>query len=100
MTKKSKFYFREDDECCYTVESHLEYMKENCINEMKVFEAERETKSDYFWCKYYGETGEVGEGCGKMCDEYKPLNGKNGRCYHYGFCYEPTEKFIILKYND
>jgi hypothetical protein len=43
------------------------------------------------------EVGEVGEGCGKFCQQYKPLNGKNGRCKHYGYVYEQTDKVKLLK---
>jgi hypothetical protein len=76
---------------------HLEYMKDNEINEMVVFEARRETGTGYFYCREYMEVGEVGESCGKFCAHYKPLNGKNGRCKHYGYVYEQTEKSKLLK---
>ena len=40
--------------------------------------------------------GEVGE-CGNHCEAYKPNNNKNGRCKHYGYTYEQTDKFKTLK---
>ena len=92
-----KLYFKHDDEGCYTLNHHQEYMKDNFIDEMILFEAKRETGMGYFYCREYGEIGEVGEGCGKLCDGYKPNNGKNGRCKHYGWCYEQTENKFILK---
>jgi len=92
-----KLYFSEcDDEHCYHLAYHKEYMKENELKEMKVFEAKRETGTDYFYCKKFNDIGEVGESCGKFCDAYKPNNGKNGRCKHYGYCYVPTDKVILL----
>jgi len=91
-----KYYFQESDENCYTIDYHLEYMKANGINEMKIFEAKMETGNGYYFCSEYGECGESGDGCGKDCCEYKPRNGKNGRCIHSKNTYEQTEKFIIL----
>lgn len=91
------YYFQEHDERCYPKQYHLDYMQENRIKEMTVFEAKRETGTGMFYCKEYDEVGEVGEDCGKMCPHYKPLNGKSGRCKHSGFLYEQTEKSITLK---
>ena len=31
------FYFRQDDDTCYTIENHLQYMIENRIIEMDIF---------------------------------------------------------------
>ena len=94
------YYFREDDdEFCYTEETIKEYMQENFIKEMVIYEAKRETGTGYFFCKEYSETGEIGESCGRLCKDYKPLNGKNGRCVHYGWPYEQTDKSKILKIN-
>jgi len=28
---------------------------------------------------------------------YKPNNGKNGRCKHYGYCYTQTEKELVIE---
>ena len=91
-----KLYFQKYDERCYTLEYHRQYMIENNLKELQLFEAKRETGSDYFYCKHYQEIGEVGEGCGKLCDSYRPLNGKNGRCSHYGYVYEQTDQLLIL----
>lgn len=92
-----KLYFQKNDESCYPLQYHLDYMLENGLKEMTVFEAKRETGTSYFFCKEFSEIGEVGEGCGKICGKYKPLNGKNGRCVYYGFLYEQTEKEKVLK---
>ena len=97
MKNMSKYYFEHNAEYCYSKERHLEQMKENGEHTREVFEAKRETGQDYFFCKEFGEVGMVGESCGKQCSEYKPRNGKNGRCVHSGYCYEQTEKRIILK---
>jgi len=92
-----KLYFQEKAESCCTLSWHYKYMKENNIKEMIVFEAERDTNIDYFYCTFYDEIGEKNEGCGKRCDEYNPRNGKNGRCNYSGHCYSPTDKFKLLK---
>lgn len=36
----ARYYFRKDDEYCYTIECHYDYMRENGLKLMKVFEAE------------------------------------------------------------
>jgi hypothetical protein len=91
----AKFYFQKDDDSCYTLQFHLEYMRENYIEEMEVFEAKREYVEGYFFCKKLSEVSKS-DNCGRYCDNYKPLNGKSGRCIHYGYLYEPIEKSIIL----
>lgn len=51
----------------------------------------------WYWCLVEGESGEVGDGnCGKNCADYKPRNGKNGRCCHSRNCYEPVGEILIL----
>jgi hypothetical protein len=93
-----KYYFADwDEETCYPIENHQEYMEDNDIPEMKIFEAKMVTNEGYFYCTLYQETGEVSDGrCGKFCDGYKPRNGKNWRCRHSKNTYEPTDKFILL----
>ena len=91
-----KLYFRKDDDHCYTIEAHREYMKENGIEQMELIVAEREKATVYFWCKHFGAIGEVGESCGKVCEAYAPRNGKNGRCRYSGSLYAHTEKRIII----
>jgi hypothetical protein len=92
-----KFYFREDnDEVCYLKKQIIEDMKEEGINELKIIEAKRVTGESYFWCTVNQEVGEIGQGCGRFCNQYKPRNGKNGRCRFSGYCYELTDKIITL----
>jgi len=94
----AKYYFRKDDENCYEIEAHFDYMQENEIREMEVFEAKREIGTGYFFCKAYLEVGEVDQNCGKLeCEDYGPNNGKNGRCKHYGYVYEQTDKKRTLQ---
>ena len=93
-----KLYFSDfDDERCYELPDIIEQMDEQDIKEATIIEAKRATGESYFFCKFFQDIGEVRESCGKLCDEYKPNNGKNGRCKHYGYCYEPTGKEIIIK---
>ena len=93
MTKK---YFQKDDESCYSLQYHIDYMKENNITELEVFEAKAEFGTGYFYCKEFFDVGEVGEGCGKECKSYSPMNGKTGRCRHSGYVYEQTDKIKII----
>jgi hypothetical protein len=96
----AKFYFREDDdERCFLKKDIIADMKENGIRELKVFEAKRVIGESYFWCSVNQDVGETGQDCGKFCPDYKPRNGKNGRCRFSGHCYEPSEIPILLKLN-
>ena len=92
-----KSYFSDtDDEACYT----LDYFKEQLcadVPEMKLYIAEIEYGTEYFWCSEFGEVGETGESCGKLCDKYSPRNGKNGRCRFHKNCYTPSDKLITIK---
>jgi hypothetical protein len=94
-----RYFFQKDDENCYTLDYHLQYMAENHIKEMDVYLAKRETQSDYFFCKHFQGCGERGE-CGKHCEAYKPRNGKNGICKHFGYTYEQTEKCFTLRIDE
>lgn len=95
----SKLYFCEaiDDFRCMELSFIRQYMKEHGVPEVKIIEAKRVTKAGYFFCKEFQDIGESGDGCGILCDKYKPNNGKNGRCKHYGYCYEPTDKIKTIK---
>jgi hypothetical protein len=78
-----KYYFCDliNEEFSFTIDYFLEEMKDRELKELEITEAVRELKSDYFYCKGFGELGEKSEGgCGKDCDLYEPRNGKNGIC--------------------
>ena len=95
----SRYYFREDDdERCYLKKDIIQDMKENGMELLKVFEAKIATGEDYAYCSKYQDAIEVRSGdCGKLCPDYQPRNGKNGRCRHSKNCYDPTDDFIILR---
>ena len=98
--KKEKLYFSEEinEEMAYTKSYLIDEMKERELPEIKISEAIRELKTDYYFCKAVGEVGmsdKNHEPCGKECKNYDPRNGKNGCCNHRGFCYEPGKKFIL-----
>ena len=98
ITKAMKLYFSKlDDERCYTLNTIKALMDDAGINELEVTEAKRTTGEDYFFCTEFQDIGEVGQDCGKQCSQYKPRNGKNGRCRYSGHCYEPTDKKRIIK---
>jgi len=96
----AKLYFRLDNqEFAYDKETILDQMRFEGIEKLSIFEAERETGVDHFYCQALGFVGLVGERCGKECESYKPRNGKNGRCVHSGYCYTQTDKSITLSIN-
>lgn len=84
---RKQFYFkRESCEKCYTKEYFKDYMKENGITEIEVFEAIPEKINGIFWCKYYETCADRSydiDSCGKDCKHYTPRNGKSGCCKYY-----------------
>ncbi len=93
----AKLYFQKDDECCYGLDHHKDYMRENDLQELELFEAKRETGTGMFFCKEFGEIGDVSErSCGKQCEKYNARNGKSGRCKYSGYCYEQTDTIKVL----
>lgn len=91
----AKFYFQKHAERCYELSHHYDYMEENGLKELEVFEAKILRGGGYFFCKYFYECGESGE-CGKICEAYKPRNGKNGICKYHRNLYEQTDKKLVL----
>ncbi len=93
----SKLYFSEMDDCrCTELSVHKEYMQEHELKELELTEAKRVKCEGDFFCKFYQDIEKIGY-CGRFCKEYKPNNGKNGRCRYYGYCYDYTEVKKIIK---
>jgi len=94
-----KYYFEaQDSERCYGKDHFIQEMKDNFITEMEVFPAKMITGEDFAFCTEFDDCMEVRTGdCGRFCEEYKPRNGKNGRCKFSCNCYEPAEKSIVIK---
>ena len=91
-----KYYFlTKDAPMCYTKERIQDQIREQGFDKLKVFTAKRETNAPYFFCSYFGESGIVGEVCGKECTAYSPRNGKSGICKHYRNCYAPDKEVVI-----
>jgi hypothetical protein len=95
----SEYYFCEKicDERCYTLATLIDMAKLEGLSEIKVSPAKIVTREDYAYCSFYQDAIEVRAGdCGKLCHDYQPRNGKNGRCRHSKNCYEPTDEQIII----
>lgn len=82
---KTKFYFKyKDSETCYSESYFINYMKDNDIDKIDVFEAIKERVEGAFWCKHECFCGDNSQDtCGQQCVNYSPRNGKNGCCRHY-----------------
>ncbi|GIV43883.1 MAG: hypothetical protein KatS3mg035_1006 [Bacteroidia bacterium] len=95
----NKMYFlKGEEDFCYPLSYWKKYMVDNKLKQIELYQAKRVTGVPYFYCKQFGEIGVVKESCGKICDKYIPNNGKNGRCKHYGYCYEKSpDKLIVLR---
>jgi len=92
----SRYYFyNEEDERCVTLPEIKDMMADDKLTEKEVVSAKILTGEGFFYCREYGEVGEVGNGCGKECKSYNPRNGKNGRCTKSVNCYEHGEKILI-----
>jgi hypothetical protein len=93
-----KLYFKEEDSIfCYPKDDHICDADEDEIKQgfIELFEAiPVSTKSGYFWCRHYGETGETGT-CGKHCGGYRPRNGISGICKHFAKSYTWGKKVKI-----
>ena len=97
---KVRFYFREyDDERCYLKKQIIEDMKEEGINELKIYKAKMVVGELVAYCSKLQDIIETDRGdCGKKwCEHYEPRNGKNGRCRFSNNCYEHTDEFEIIK---
>ena len=93
-----KYYFENSEsENSYPKEHFIELMEERGISKMRVLLAKIVRGEGYFFCQKYGEVGEMGESCGRLCGKYEPRNGKNGRCRFHAARYEPTDISVILK---
>lgn len=96
MSKKLYFQNEEDDEWAYSLQHHLDYMKENEIAEMEVFEAVIMRGSGFFYCHENNAVGDSSEKtCGKFCETYQPRNGKSGNCKNHGRVYEQGKSKIL-----
>jgi len=97
----TKIYFEKDSEHGCSLKDWKEYMKEEGITELELFEGKIEYRTGFFWCTELQNIGESSEGCGRFfCEHYKPRNGKNGICVHSRSPYNTTEKKIILKQDE
>ena len=95
----AKYYFLEEDsdDGCWDLEGIKDIIEHQLgLKEKEVYEAKMIKGLGFFYCSKFGEVGETSEGgCGKVCKEYKPRNGKSGRCVHSKNCYEPDKKVLI-----
>lgn len=91
-----KRYFSKLNESCYPLRHYKALMIEENCDTLELTEAKIDPSSGYYFCVEYLEIGEVGEGCGKSCKDYKPRNEKNGRCRHHRHTYYETDKKITI----
>jgi len=92
-----KFYFEKEGESgCYML-SHFKNLRKERNEDIMLYEAEMEKGTDYFYCVVAEDC--YAEGCGKVCPDYEPRNGKNGRCKHHRNTYNQTNKMFRLTEN-
>ena len=88
-----KYFFGEDEEYCYAIKHFDIQLVESREDFIILKEAVITKGNGFYFCKEFGEVGEAGDGqCGKICKEYKPRNGKNGRCVNSHNTYEVGDR--------
>lgn len=95
-----KYYFElGNEENCYPLDFFKDELKYHDDEKIMLRLAKREYHNGFYWCSKNGECGESGDGaCGLECQDYKPRNGKSGRCvYHVNTSTETDEEFILTK---
>jgi hypothetical protein len=93
------FYMEKDDEIAYVLDWFKDLLEDNGKKEIILYEMKREFKTGFIWCSLLQECFENTDSmCGKVCEDYKPRNGKSGRCkYHdVGLTYT-GRKFLFNK---
>ena len=89
-----KYFNVEDDEFCYPLDYFIDNLEPD-QKEIVLYEAKMDVGEPYFFCTQSGCVGEVGESCGKDCEDYEPRNGKSGRCKYSKNCYSPVKKVLV-----
>lgn len=94
---KMYFNFNHSD-YCHSLSYWKQYLIDEQIKELELEEAERDLGSGVFFCTKHLAVGQTSDsGCGKICDDYSPRNGKNGRCKFSGYCYDTNDNKITIK---
>jgi hypothetical protein len=84
MTRPIFYFESNNSEICYSEDYFQDLMNFEGWSEMDVVEAIPERIPGVFWCNVHCFCGEnTAHTCGRQCREYKPRNGKNGRCRHH-----------------
>lgn len=87
-----KLYSDNQTEMCYPLKVWRNRIAKRNIQSITLTEMQVMKNSGFFWCKEFQSIGDVSEkSCGKMCELYRPRNGKNGRCKSSKSPYEPAD---------
>ena len=101
MSRIPKYFFEKGsyDEFCHTLKYFEAKIALGEAEEFHLTDAAREYGNGFFYCAELNEFGESGNSdCGKSCWEYKPRNGKSGRCIHSQPTFiEGDRKFKLTK---
>ena len=92
-----KLYFETvGAELAHHLQQHLTNAEEYGLTAIELHEAIPSTDKNFIWCKYHGCAFEQGT-CGGECNEYKPINGRSGKCREKGilFDYGNAERFEL-----
>lgn len=89
-----------DDEKIYSLDDLYENLIDDERETLFVTNATPCYGQGVFYCSFFNEVGETRNGgCGNSCKDYKPRNGKNGRCRFSKNCYETGKQKFKLTIN-
>ena len=92
---KAKMYSDGKQEFVHPLEYWQEDVNDGC-GDMVVEEMRRDYGGE-MWCTYWADFIVDKGSCGKLvCKQYRPCNGKNGRCRELTWGYVGTGNKIIL----
>jgi hypothetical protein len=94
----AKLYFKDiNDEMCYELSHFMREAIDEGLDVLELFEAVEEPNTGLLFCKAVDSVAEEGS-CGKLCEFYTPINGRNGKCIYRGKVYSHGEKVSFSVY--
>ena len=91
-----KYYMCDESEYIFTLDDFKTMLEDEEEEKMEIETVKREYGGN-MWCRRGERFIEKGD-CGRICEDYQPCNGKNGRCRNLenGFI-RTGKKFILTK---
>lgn len=98
--KRGKVYRRVNAEVLYDARTQTDMAEIDGETSFTAWEGVRMVGEGFGWCAEFNFHIEKGEGCGKLCEKYRPRNGKSGICMEWRHCYEDGQEVRFEKGED